>query len=65
MTELGWCAVRVRDLTRGGYKEQVLGYCRDANNLQPSHYLYQNYRSSSASVFFCRRRTASTGGVSW
>jgi hypothetical protein len=30
MTELGWTAVRVRDLTRGGYKEQVRGYCRDA-----------------------------------
>jgi hypothetical protein len=28
MTELGWTAVRVRDLTRGGYKEQVRGYCR-------------------------------------
>ena len=28
MTELGWSAVRVRDLTRGGYKEQVRGYCR-------------------------------------
>jgi hypothetical protein len=37
MTELGWSAVRVRDLTRGGYKEQVRGYCRDAHNLQPSH----------------------------
>ena len=37
MTELGWSAVRVRDLTRGGYKEQVRGYCRDARNLQPSH----------------------------
>jgi hypothetical protein len=37
MTELGWTAVRVRDLTRGGYKEQVRGYCRDAHNLQPSH----------------------------
>ena len=36
MTELGWTAVRVRDLTRGGYKEQVRGYCRDAHNLQPS-----------------------------
>ena len=31
---LGWSAVRVRDLTRGGYKEQVRGYCRDARNLQ-------------------------------
>ena len=37
MTELGWSAVRVRDLTRGGYKEQVRGYCRDARSLQPSH----------------------------
>ena len=37
MTELGWSAVRVRDLTRGGYKEQVRGYCRDAHNMQPSH----------------------------
>ena len=30
MAELGWTAVRVRDLTRGGYKEQVRGYVRDA-----------------------------------
>jgi hypothetical protein len=30
MTDLGWTAVRLRDLTRGGYKEQVRGYCRDA-----------------------------------
>jgi hypothetical protein len=29
MAELGWTAVRVRDLTRGGYKEQVRGYARD------------------------------------
>src|ERR1700755_2096025 len=29
MSELGWTAVRVRDLTRGGYKEQVRGYVRD------------------------------------
>jgi hypothetical protein len=28
MAELGWTPVRVRDLTRGGYKEQVRGYCR-------------------------------------
>jgi hypothetical protein len=28
MTELGWTAVRVRDLTRGGFKEQVRGYVR-------------------------------------
>jgi hypothetical protein len=38
MTELGWTAVRVRDLTRGGYKEQVRGYCRDSRSLQPSHW---------------------------
>jgi hypothetical protein len=31
MTELGWTAVRVRDLTRGGYKEQVRGYMREAS----------------------------------
>src|SRR5260221_14064291 len=31
MAELGWTAVRVRDLTRGGYKEQVRGYVRDGN----------------------------------
>jgi hypothetical protein len=30
MVELGWTAVRVRDLTRGGYREQVRGYVRDA-----------------------------------
>jgi hypothetical protein len=28
MRDLGWTPVRVRDLTRGGYKEQVRGYCR-------------------------------------
>ena len=32
MAELGWTAVRVRDLTRGGYKEQVRGYVRDARH---------------------------------
>ena len=31
MTELGWAAVRVRDLTRG---EQVRGYCRDPRDRQ-------------------------------
>ena len=31
MAELGWMAVRVRGLTRGGYLEQVRGYCRDAH----------------------------------
>ncbi len=32
MAELGWTAVRVRDLTRGGYKEQVRGYVRDVRH---------------------------------
>ena len=38
MMELGWSAVRVRDLTRGGYKEQVRGYCRDPRNQVPINY---------------------------
>ncbi|HEY5331645.1 MAG TPA: hypothetical protein VIJ79_17335 [Acidobacteriaceae bacterium] len=29
MRELGWTPLRMRDLTRGGYKENVRGYCRD------------------------------------
>lgn len=29
MRELGWAPLRVRGLTRGGYLEQVRGYCRD------------------------------------
>ena len=29
MAELGWTAVRVRGLTRGGYLEQIRGYCRE------------------------------------
>jgi hypothetical protein len=37
MAELGWTAVRVRDLTRGGYKEQVRGYCRDARDSRGSN----------------------------
>jgi hypothetical protein len=28
MRELGWTGLRVRGLTRGGYLEQVRGYCR-------------------------------------
>ena len=32
MAELGWTAVRVRDLTRGGYREQVRGYVRSLNH---------------------------------
>ena len=38
MSELGWTAVRVRHLTRGGYREQVRGYCRDARKRQASYY---------------------------
>ena len=34
MTEIGWAALRVRDLTRGGYKEQVRGYTRSARAVQ-------------------------------
>jgi hypothetical protein len=34
MAELGWTAVRVRDLTRGGYRETVRGYVRAAPNVQ-------------------------------
>jgi hypothetical protein len=36
MAQLGWTAVRVRDMTRGGYKEQVRGYCRDGRNRHSS-----------------------------
>ena len=38
MSELSWTAVRVRDLTRGGYKEQVRGYCREASGPHPARY---------------------------
>jgi hypothetical protein len=38
MSELGWTAVRVRDLTRGGYKEQIRGYCREARGPRPVRY---------------------------
>jgi hypothetical protein len=38
MAELGWTAVRVRDLTRGGYKEPVRGYCREARGQCASRY---------------------------
>ncbi len=36
--QLGWSAVRIRDLTRGGYKEQVRGYCREARGVHPARY---------------------------
>jgi hypothetical protein len=34
MSELGWTAVRVRGLTRGGYLEQVRGFARDGRSRQ-------------------------------
>jgi len=34
MRELGWMPVRVRDLTRCGYLEQVRGYCRVPRSYQ-------------------------------
>ena len=37
MAELGWTAVRVRDLTRGGYLEQTRGYCRRPRDVQAGH----------------------------
>ena len=37
MAELGWTAVRVRDLTRGGYREQIRGYCLQPRNTQAGH----------------------------
>ena len=37
MAELGWTAVRVRDLTRGGYREQIRGFCRQPRNMQAGH----------------------------
>jgi hypothetical protein len=37
MTELGWTAVRVRGMTRGGYLEQVRGFAREAQSRQRFH----------------------------
>jgi hypothetical protein len=37
MAELNWTATRVCDLTRGGYKEQVRGYCREHRNMHADH----------------------------
>ena len=50
MAELGWTAVRVRGLTRGGYLEQVRGYCR-----QPlRHCLIDEWQPPPGSVNLCR-----------
>jgi hypothetical protein len=48
MTELGWTAVRVRGLTRGGYKEQVRGYCRDTSNGRRSNMPDRNRMGAAA-----------------
>jgi hypothetical protein len=62
MRELGWTPVRVRDMTRGGYKEQVRGYCRDARCLRdrtpapPSHITLANTSS-------CARAKRSRAGL--
>jgi hypothetical protein len=37
MAELNWPAVRVRDLTRGGYLESIRGYCRQPRSMQAGH----------------------------
>jgi hypothetical protein len=37
MAQLGWTPVRVRDLTRGGYREQIRGYCRHPRNMQAGY----------------------------
>ena len=60
MTELGWTAVRVRDLTRGGYKEQVRGYCRRkqealSSRLHPSPAYFPLTRP--AAVTWTRKRS--------
>jgi hypothetical protein len=39
MSELGWTAVRVRGLTRGGYLEQVRGFARDGRSRQSFHHI--------------------------
>jgi hypothetical protein len=38
VAELGWTAVRVRGLTRGGYREQVRGFARDGRSRQSFHF---------------------------
>jgi hypothetical protein len=39
MSELGWTAVRVRGLTRGGYLEQVRGFAREGRTRQSFHHI--------------------------
>ena len=47
MTEFGWSAVRVRDMTRGGYLEQVRGYCREARGPRPARYSMKKQPANS------------------
>jgi hypothetical protein len=47
MAELGWTAVRVRDLTRGGYKEQVRGYARGGQRSTVPNREYASVASSA------------------
>lgn len=51
MAELGWTAVRVRDMTRGGYLEQVRGYCRHTRQVcHPTASVQQRTPATSALV---------------
>jgi hypothetical protein len=34
MGSIGWSPIRLRDLTRGGYREQIRGWCRDPRKSQ-------------------------------
>lgn len=56
MTELGWATVRVRDFTRGGYKEQVRGYVR---SVPPGSCASQQSRRANRKV----KRWLSTSGA--
>lgn len=58
MAELGWLAVRVRDMTRGGYLEQVRGYCRHARQVRhPTAPVQERVDAGSARAFVDGRAT--------
>jgi hypothetical protein len=49
MRDLGWTPVRVRDFARGGYKEQVRGYCRDGRQHScptPNHHRADHHKEA-------------------
>jgi hypothetical protein len=50
MAKVGWMAVRVRGLTRGGYLEQVRGYCRNSDNASASRPVRARDQTSIAGV---------------